>query len=282
MRAAALALALLLAGAAGLPAQEMRDYSVSRQRHGEARLETRLTFAAGTLRLLPGRSDILYSMDVEYDPDRFTPSSRFDASRDAVTLGLESSGKSGLRVSSRGQLAQVASVTLSPAVQLALDATLGAAEADLELGGLQLTNLHLVTGASRTTVSFSRPNPVRCSSMELEAGVAEVSLNQLGNSRCEEVRLTGGIGQMTVDLRGPWGPKTVIAIKTTAGGLTLRIPPSLGVRVRAEKFLASFPSRGWTTIQGVLLSPGYAGAREHVDLKLDTALGDVRVEWVRQ
>jgi hypothetical protein len=67
----------------------------------------------------------------------------------------------------------------------------------------------------------------------------------------------------------------------TVGTLLLRIPRSLGVRVRSERFLSSFPSEGWTRSGDALLSPGYSAARQQVDLALETALGGVRVEWVR-
>jgi hypothetical protein len=67
----------------------------------------------------------------------------------------------------------------------------------------------------------------------------------------------------------------------TVGKLVLRIPRSLGVRVRSERFLSSYPSQGWTRSGDALLSPGYAAASQLVDLALETALGDVGVEWMR-
>jgi hypothetical protein len=280
MRAPLLALALVGAGVSLLPAQEMRDYSVARQRHGESRLNARLEFAAGSIHVVSGRDDQLYLMQLRYDPERFVPVSRYDAGTGSLTLGIENSGKAGLRVSSRAQLTQVASVALSPSVLLSLDARLGAANASLDLGGLRLADLQLESGATSATVSFSRPNLIRCSSMTMESGAGGLTLNQLGNSRCERISVTGGMGQTTLDLSGRWGAGSVLSVKMTAGGLTLRIPRSLGVRVRSEQFLSSFPSRGWNSSNGALLSPGYASASQHVDLSLETALGSVNVEWM--
>jgi hypothetical protein len=280
MKVASVVIALAMAGAPALAAQGMREYSVSRQRHGESRLQANLEFAAGTLRLIPGAKEVLYLMQVEYDPDRFLPESRYDASTGALRLGLSNSGRAGLRVSSRSQLAQVASIALSPAVALALDARLGAVDADLELGGLQLTTLNLTAGASRTSIRFSQPNRIRCSRMTVEAGATELRLEHLGNSRCEQVSVSGGIGQAVLDLGGAWGEGSTLAITLTAARLTLRIPRSLGVRVRSERFLSSFPSAGWTRSAGALLSPGYASARQHLDLNLDTAIGNVSVDWL--
>ena len=281
MKGAMLAFALSMASASLLTAQEMRDYSVSRQRHGEGRLDARLDFAAGTISVSAGAPDVLYAMQLRYDPERFTPVSRFDAGDGSLALGIENAGKSGLRVASRAQLTQTATVLLSPAVLVSLDATLGAANAQLDLGGLRLSRLQLQSGATRATVSFSRPNQIRCSDITVEAGAAELLLDQLGNSRCGRISISGGMGQTTLDLRGVWGQPSTVSVKLTVGKLVLRIPRSLGVRLRSERFLSSFPSQGWTRSGDALLSPGYAAASQHVDLALETALGDVGVEWVK-
>jgi hypothetical protein len=281
MKAALLALALTVAGVPLLAAQEMRDYAVSRQRHGEGRVAAHLAFAAGTISVSAGSPDVLYAMQLRYDPKRFTPVSRFDAGDGSLALGIENTGKSGLRVASRTQLTQTATVLLNPAVLVSLAANLGAANARLELGGLRLSDFRLESGATRATVSFSQPNRIRCSTMTIEAGAAELTLDRLGNSRCAAVSISGGMGQTTLDLRGIWGQPSTVSVRMTVGTLLLRIPRSLGVRVRSERFLSSFPSEGWTRNGDILLSPGYASARRHVDLNLETALGGVRVEWVR-
>ncbi len=165
----------------------MRPFSTFRQLHGETRLQAELNYAAGTLRLVPGRPTELYRMDVSYDEDRFVPVSGFDASRGRVMLGLRSSGEGGIRVVSKNQLRQAANLTFSPRVDLDLAVALGAVDADLELGGLRISQLKLETGASRAVVRFSQPNGVRCRSADLSAGAAELSVIGLGNSRCDRI-----------------------------------------------------------------------------------------------
>jgi hypothetical protein len=79
-------------------------------------------------------------MDLAFDEQRFLPISDYDAARSAVALGLRRGGDGGVRVVSRGQLQQSANVAFAPSVDLDLDVKLGAVDADLELGGLQLTS----------------------------------------------------------------------------------------------------------------------------------------------
>ena len=142
---------LILLAPAALTAQTLRDFSTSRQLHGESRLAARVDYGAGTLRLAPGAERDLYRVSMSYDPERYLPLSEFDAGTGSVRLGLASAGSGGFHIGARRQLDQTAYITLSPAVALDLALQLGAAEADLELGWLQLSSLRMTTGASRTT-----------------------------------------------------------------------------------------------------------------------------------
>lgn len=281
MRRAALLSALAVVTASPAAAQRMRDFTATRQQHGESRLAARVEFAAGSLRLLPGAASELYRMRLRYDPERFTPLSKFDPASGAVRLGVDGTGSGGLRVSSRGHLEQSATVALSPTVPLDLDIALGAVDADIELGGLRLAGLRLETGASRSVVRFSRPNALRCASAAVEAGAAEIALIGLGNSRCERITFSGGIGKAVLDLGGTWTADARLDVTMRMGELTLRLPRQVGVRITMERFLTSFPATGWTRRGKTYLSPGYAAARRHVDIALSTTIGDVNVEWLR-
>ena len=275
----ALGLVLLLWGGA-VQAQSMRPFETFHQRHGETRLNTRLEYAAGNLRLVPGRPAELYRMDLSYDQNRYLPVSDFDTQTGSVLLGLRPAGEGGVRVVSRSQLSQAATVALSPAVDLTLDVTLGAVSADLELGGLRLTNLQLKTGASRTVLRFSQPNAARCNLAAISAGAAEVSVLGLGNSRCDEIEFEGGIGRVLLDFAGAWSSSSQVEVKMAMGELTLRLPRRIGLRITMDKFLSSFEPAGLVPWGSGFQSPNYQTSARHLDLELTTAMGGVNVEWV--
>ena len=176
----------------------MRPFTTFRQLHGETRLDARLEYAAGNLQVAPAAETQLYRMDLAYDEGRYLPVSDYDARTGTVLLGLRPAGEGGVRVVSRNQLSQVAAVGLSPRVNLSLALALGAAEAQVELGGLRVSRLDVKTGASRTTIRFSRPNAIRCQQALFSAGAAEVSIGGLGNSRCDEIEFEGGIGKVKI------------------------------------------------------------------------------------
>jgi len=268
----------LCAGAA--QAQTMRPFSTFRQLHGETRLSARIEFGAGSLRLEPGRPGELYRMNLSYDEDRFEPMSGFDAPSRSVVLGLRARGEGGVRVVSRNQLQQKASVAISPRVNLALDLTLGAVDADLELGGLRISDLDVKTGASQTTVRFSRPNATRCRRASFSSGAAEVEVLALGNSRCEEINYEGGVGQVLLDFSGASSSSARVRVRMAVGGITLRLPRKAGVRITLDKSLSSVEPAGLVRRGGTFVSTNYDRADRRLDLDLTTAMGGVDVEWV--
>ena len=278
MRAAVTLGLCLWAGAA--QAQTMRPFSTFRQLHGETRLNARVEYGAGSLRVEPGQPGELYRMNLSYDEDRFVPVSDFDASSRTVVLGLRASGQGGVRVVSRNQLRQVASISLSPRADLALDLSLGAVDADLELGGLRIFNLDLKTGASRATVRFSQPNGMRCQQATFSAGAAEVSVFGLGNSRCGEIEFEGGMGRVLLDFSGGWSSSAHVAVKMAMGELRLRLPRRVGIRLSMDKFLSSFEPAGLVRQGDSFVSPNYDKAEQRLELDLTTAMGGVSVEWV--
>lgn len=258
----------------------MRPFATFRQLHGETRLGARLEYAAGSLRIGPGQPTELYRMDLSYDEDRFVPLSDFDATRGSVLLGLRAAGDAGVRVVSRNQLQQVAALAFSPRVDLALDLTLGAVDADVELGGLRVSALDLKTGASRSVVRFSQPNLARCRSARFSAGAAELSVIGLGNSRCDDIEFEGGVGRVTLDFSGSWTSSARVQVKMAVGELTLRLPRNVGVRIAMDKFLSRFAPAGLVLRGNQFVSPGYDRSQRKLDLDLTTAMGGVNVEWV--
>lgn len=267
----------LWAGAA--QAQTMRPFSTFRQLHGETHLNVRVEYGAGSLRVEPGQPGDLYRMNLSYDEDRFMPVSDFDPSSRTVLLGLRSAGEGGVRVVSGNQLRQIATVAISPRADLALDLSLGAVDADLELGGLRISELDLKTGASRATVRFSRPNGMRCRHAGFSAGAAEVSVLGLGNSRCDEIEFEGGMGKVLLDFSGVWRSSAHVRVKMAVGEITLRLPRAVGVRLAMDKFLTSFEATGLVRRGDSYLSPNYDGAERRLDIDVTTAMGGVSVEW---
>lgn len=258
----------------------MRPFTTFRQLHGETRLAAHLEYGGGSLRLEPSKAGELYRMNLSYDEDRFVPISDFDASSRVVVLGLQARGEGGVRVVSQKQLRQVAVVSLFPRVDLDIDLSLGAVDADLDLGGLRISTFELKTGASQATVRFSRPNALRCQRAAFSAGAAEVAVLGLGNSRCEAITFDGGVGKVLLDFAGASSSSAKVQVKMTIGGITLRLPRQAGIRITMDKFLSSFDPAGLVPRDNAFVSTNYDRAERRLDFDLTTAVGEVTVEWL--
>lgn len=272
-----LALAALLASP--LAAQQMRDYEYARPQAGERRLHAVVEFAAGRLDLRPAAPGRLYGLSLRYDADRFRPIGRYDADAGQVNLGVESIGGGGIRVDRRKALPQDALIELPAGVDLTLDASIGAAESNLELGGLRLSALDLKTGASRTTINFASRTTGACRTVSVASGAGELTINSAGNSGCRSWRLEGGVGAVHLDLGGSWPADARVTLNMALGGVTLAVPRDLGLRVRVSGFLSGFDAKGFDKEGKTYTSNNYASAKRHIEIEVSSALGGVEVVW---
>lgn len=269
------AVATLAAAPASAAAQDWRTLSRSRAVSGEEALRVDIGYGAGQLTLRPAAAGVLYRANMRYDAQLFEPSVDYDEGR--LDIGVE--GRKG-GVSGRNMKGGNLDVLLSTDVPVDLELKFGAAEAELDLSGLRLSRARISTGASKTRLSVSTPNPVLCRSMELEIGAAQFEATGLGNLRTERLRVSGGVGEVTLDFSGRWDTDMVADIDMGLGALTLRVPRGLGVRVRKDGLLAGFDSQGLIKRGDVYFSENWDQADRRLTVNLDAALGTIRVAWV--
>lgn len=272
---------LALAGLSATPlaGQQMRDYEYARPLAGERRLHAVIEFAAGRLDLRPAAPGRLYALSLRYDADRFRPVGRYDAEAGQVNLGVEGIGGGGIRVDRRKALPQDALIELPTGVELSLDASIGAAESTLELGGLRLSAFDLKTGASRTTINFASRTTGTCRTASVTSGAGELTVQSAGNSGCRSWRLEGGVGAVHLDLGGAWPADARVTLNMALGGVTLAVPRDLGVRVRMSGFLSGFDAEGFTKSGKTHTSINYASASRKLDVEVSSAMGGVSVIW---
>ena len=281
-RAARVAAAAVLLGtlaachAAG--AQRMRSTTSARQLQGETHASVELKYGAGRLRVSPARGDLLYRMELRYDDEQFRPVTAYDRAAGKLTLGVESREHRGRHRGRRDD--QHATIELTPRVPLALSLAFGAGEAEVELGGLALQDVHLQTGASRTNVSFNAPNRVQARRVKVEAGASEVRVSGLGNTRSPRFEFSGGVGESTLEFGGTWTRSATAQIDMGVGAVRLRLPRSLGVRIVRDSFLSSFDAGGMVKRGNAWYSRNYDQARYKLDVSVHAAIGSIAVDWI--
>lgn len=273
---------LLLASlAAAGDAQDYRTVTGSRQRRGETELRAVVEFAVGDLHIAPGSAGTLYRYSLVYDGDRFDPVTSYDPDVHRLRVGVDGRGRGDIHYRNRPQ--QRLDLMLSPASPVWLELTFGAGTADVELGGLSLSNVAIKGGASEATIRVSEPNRVTCRSFTLEVGAIDLKTEKLGNARCERIELKGAAGSVVLDLTGQWaeGSTSQVNIAVGLGEVTLRLPEGVGVEADVERFLVNFDRSGLLRRGPNYYSANWDAAKTRLQIKLKAAMGDVQLEWVK-
>ena len=268
-----LALAGLLAAAAPARAQELRTVDIARQLDDTLPLQVFVDYAAGKV-VVHGTTDpLLYQLQLVYDPRRSEPMYRFDEASRLLRLGVQKRSGSG-DGSSEGQLR----LDLSTVVPMDLRLDVGAAGADLDLGGLRLQRLAVQNGASDAVVHFDTPNRAPMQLMELEVGAATLRARGLANARARELRVNVGVGTADLDFGGEWTTDLDVQLEVALGKATLRVPEDVGIRIDLSRFLASFDRSDFVKRDGAWYSTNWDTATHRMRVRTRAVLGELQVE----
>ena len=271
--AALLAAAVLPIAAEG---QSWRTVTMSRQLEDSDEIRVYVEYGAGAFTVRSIDEGLLYRMNLRYDDEKFEPVADF--SGDRLHLGVETIGRG---VKLKGREAGDLELELARGVPMDLDLEFGAVKAEIDLGGLALTDLDLSTGASESYVDISEPNPLEIETAKFEAGAAEFEIHGLGNLNAERIEVDAGVGHITLGLEGRWRRDAELSIDMGLGALELVVPEGLGIRLRKDSFLTSLDSEGLIKRGDVYESPDFADADYRVVIDLDAAFGSIEVQWVR-
>jgi hypothetical protein len=263
--------------------QSYRTVSATRVAMGEEHLEVIVTFAAGVLRVMPGDGRTLYQGEVYFDDQKFRPVTEYNDQTQSLRFGIDT--RDGTAKVGKIERPQRLDLALAPQVPTDFTASLGAVEAELELGGLSLESIAINSGAAAAHVYFSSPNRIACTTLHLMTGAAEFRAVRLGNARCRRLVFAGGVGDVTLDFTGEWMAQRPIHeadIKLGLGQLTLRLPRTIGIAIEVDRFLATFERSGLTKVGSSYLSHGYDSASTKLHITLKAVLGDIDIEWVER
>jgi len=276
--ASLMALGALLAGLpASAAAQDWRTVNLSRQNDGVSDARVEVTYGAGRFTFGPADAGLLYDMQLRYDADAFEPLAEWDGHR--LRLGVDGRSRNIRLGDGRDQGELELGLARDVPMELTLD--FGAVQADLDLGGIHLTELDLSTGASESTLDVSEPNPGRMRRAVFEVGAADFTARRLGNLHAREIEVSAGVGSLTLWLNGEWVEDARVSVKMGLGSLELRVPEGLGLRLNKESFLTSLDAERMVRRGDSYYSEGWDEAERRVTIDLNAAFGGVEISWVR-
>ena len=263
----------------GVAAQSWRTIDALRLPLDLDTLRVRVDYTVGALRVHSAEDSVLYRAQLRYDGERFQPVRSFDAASGTLEVGVRGDDEIPLR-GSGGKEEGSLTLGISTRQPIDLELDLGATDSDLDLGGMPLTRLTIGSGVSDLSISFNERNPAAMRELSINAGIAHVKVDQLGNANAERVSISGSVGDIDVDMRGEWTGTRELHVMVTFGAATVRIPRSVGVRITHSRLLGTFDSEGFTQQGDMYVNSAWESAEQKVSIDARTTFGSFDVVWI--
>ena len=277
---------LLAAGLLGPPtvfAADVERENVTVGAEGAERIEVSFDFMAADLRIDPGDIAAAAEMEIVYDVNRVEYAVDYDVRNGTGYLVAESERLDDDDINDDGAENEW-SVVLSKNYPVTIDMEMGACDATLNLGGLQLQELSLEVGAVSAEIGFGEPNPVRCDRIDIEAGAVSLDMTDIGNANFDLFSFEGGAGSFDLDFRGEYHGVSTIEIEVGMGSADIILPEGVACRVETdgEGLLSSMDFHGGSLVEvsdDVYETENYDDAETRILLQIDVGLGAIDVYW---
>ncbi|MCJ7666776.1 MAG: toast rack family protein, partial [Anaerolineae bacterium] len=186
---------------------------------------------------------------VTYNVDRLEPETEYSSTAGKARVEISPRLGAEIKVLPTKRVRNDWEVWLTKEIPLSLRIEAGAFSGDFDLSGLRLINLEMRTGAARSTVSFTEPNPQELERIEIETGASEFDLLGLGYANFEEMTFQGGLGRYTFDFAGPLSRSAEVRIETGVSQVTIIVPESTGTKVILEEAVSDTDIYGFRRLE---------------------------------
>jgi len=239
-------------------------------------LKVTIKFGAGKLSLASGQEDV-FEGNFQYDKSILKPNIQYKISGRTGTLTLSQSIKKDLNLAFPHR--NIWNLKLPSGVPLQLYINTATYSGDIDLTNLQVENLYLTSGASKTNIVFSQPNFIDLKNINIKTGASTIKMLGLANANFNEMNFTGGAGSYTFDFSGELTKKSKVNINTGAAKIILKIPSNTGTKIIFRNFPASkLDIRGFIKINDqTYISPEYGKSNAELDIEIKGGLLDVEV-----
>ena len=276
-----LALVVLLAGLvmAGRKEHETRRIEAE----GAKKIDVQLEFGAGELRILPEDISEAAVLDILYDSRRVNYDIEYDVSKATGHLSIETDHRKHKSIDTDDNKLEM---ILSTRYPTSLEMDIGACDAEIDLGGINLEYLDIDVGAASGDIDFSEPNPMRLKEINIDAGASSLDMHSIGNANFELMSFSGGAGSFDLDFRGQYDGESTIDIDIGVSSADIILPQEIPVRVETSgsNWLSSvdFHNDNLEEIDDdIYESPDFQDAETRIILTIDVGLGAVDVYWKR-
>lgn len=172
-------------------------------------------------------------LEGRYDAGRYVLSESFEGGEVGwiYRLGLDQKGFGIRPFIQHGDPENDLQLIVPRDVPVVLEGSVGLAETEFELGGLWIVELDLEMGIGSHRLRFDEPQPVPMRRFRLDHSAGELRIGPLGNPSPATVEITRSIGDMRLDLQGPWRNDSSINVSCGIGECCVKVPDDVGVEL---------------------------------------------------
>jgi hypothetical protein len=168
-------------------------------------------------------------------------------------------------------------IELANSVPVSLIMNFGVCDANVDLGGMQISNAIFETGVCDFNLDFSTPNQIDCEDLEIKTGVSSVTVDKLANAHAKNVEFNGGLGSVKIDFGGELQRDCSVQVKTGLGSVEISIPSGTNTVISApSNFLNSVDVSGFYA-QGSGEYRSSVKSGPELRLNIESGLGSVTV-----
>ncbi len=213
----------------GVRSEEVEDRVLTPEiPHGGKPGKVVLRLSAGDFRVRPADPGEALRVEAKYDRLTYDMQERLETREDGWTYELEFERTGHIVMSLlKGLVGGAGSkidVYLPPDVPLDLELRVKQGQAEVELGGLWLTETEIEFAQGGFVLEFDEPLREPLERLAFHGSMGGFMASGVGNASPRRLEVECGMGGMELDLRGQWVVNSEITIRVSQGGGELRLP----------------------------------------------------------
>jgi hypothetical protein len=232
-----------------------------------------LEFGAGDLTLQPGGEGLL-SGSARFNVSDFEPI--VDDRESQVTLRSGNLRGDQIPAGWSSEVVNEWDLHLGRQRPMNLAVNIGAAQATIDLGGLDLRNLDINSGAAQLSLDFSEPMAGEMGHFILNAGAAKLQLADLANAHAGTIYIKAAGATLELGFAGELEQPMSVTIEGAAGDFTFAVPQDTAARMTTSGALLSIEPQGQWSRQGSdYLHPG---SGPEITISVTAAAGNITLK----
>jgi hypothetical protein len=229
-----------------------------------------INFGAGNLSIKTDEQNTLISGKASYEDQSLQPSVAVSGNDVELRVGRTTGN---LPVPVRFNSKNSWDLSLAKSVPMSLDLVVGAADSDIDIGGLDLRDLSIKQGASNFRFDVSEPLAGKMDTLSFEGGASDSRFTSLGNTGAKTMEFKMGAGNFDLDFSGELVRAASVKIEGGLGKITVRIPEGRQATLVSKSGLTKVDHQGNWKQNGDEYS--MAGEGEPLTIELNMAMGEV-------